>query len=344
MIRILIVEDSPTVRLLLKNVLESDPELKVIGSASNGLTAIKQTKRLKPDLITMDIRMPIMDGFEATRHIMAECPTPIVVVSIDIDDPTLQIAFNAIKVGALDVVEKPSGFLHKDFEQIRQRLISSVKLMSQVKVVRQRFSPRSIIPLRKAGHSPRRQIVAIGASTGGPAALNTFLKSLPASFPLPIAIVQHMSAGFLKGLINWLQLSCALSIVTASEGQRLQPGTVYFAPDGCHLELHRRQIFTLTYNPPVNYVRPSVNVLFESVAQTYRAATIGILLTGMGEDGAQGLKTIHDHGGLTIVQDQQSSVIYGMPKAAVALGAVDYILPISQIGPRLNNLVQQNQQ
>lgn len=341
MIRILIVEDSPTVRLLLRNVLESDPELKVIGSASNGLQAIKQSKRLKPDLITMDIRMPVMDGFEATRRIMAECPTPIVVVSIDIDDPTLQIALNAIKVGALDVVEKPAGLLHKDFEQIRQRLISSVKLMSQVKVVRQRFVA-SRLPVNKPLNSPRRQIVAVGASTGGPAALNTFLKSLPATFPLPIVIVQHMSAGFLKGLINWLQSGCALSIVTASKGQRIQPSTVYFAPDGCHLELHRRQILTLNHKPPVNYVRPSVNVLFESVAQIYRAATIGILLTGMGEDGAIGLKTIHDHGGLTIAQDQRSSVVYGMPKAAVDLGAVDHILPIDQIGPILNNLVHQN--
>jgi two-component system chemotaxis response regulator CheB len=344
MIRILIVEDSPTVRILLKNVLESDPELKVIGSARNGLQAIKQSKLLKPDLITMDIRMPVMDGFEATRRIMAECPTPIVVVSIDIDDPTLQIAFNAIKVGALDVVEKPAGLLHKDFEKISQRLISSVKLMSQVKVVRQRFSFGSKRPLSKPMNSPRRQIVAVGASTGGPAALNTFLKSLPATFPLPIVIVQHMSAGFLKGLINWLQSECALSIVTASQGQRIQPSTVYFAPDGCHLELRRRQILTFNYNPPVNYVRPSVNVLFESVAQSYRAATIGILLTGMGKDGAIGLKKIHDHGGLTIVQDQSSSVVYGMPKAAVELAAVDYILPIDQIGPRLKQLVHKNRE
>lgn len=339
MIRILIVEDSPTVRILLKNVLESDPELKVIGTASNGLQGIKQTKRLKPDLITMDIRMPVMDGFEATRRIMAECPTPIVVVSVDIDDPALQIPFNAKKVGALDVVEKPAGLSHKDFEKIRQRLISSVKLMSQVTVVKQRFSSGLQRPLTRQINSPKRQIVVVGASTGGPGALKTFLKSLPATFPLPIVIVQHMSVGFLKGLIKWLQSECALSIVTASEGQRIQPRTVYFAPDGCHLELRRRQIFSFNYNPPVNYVRPSVNVLFESVAQTYRAATIGILLTGMGEDGAIGLKKIHDHGGLTIVQDENSSVIYGMPKAAVELGAVDHILPIEQIGPMLKQLV-----
>jgi two-component system, chemotaxis family, protein-glutamate methylesterase/glutaminase len=275
---------------------------------------------------------------------MESCPTPIVVVSSNVESADLLIAFNAIQAGALDVVEKPAGLSHADFATIRERLLTTIKLMAEVKVVR-RHRPRN----RPAGAKPALAavrggkppaILAIGASTGGPIALNTLLKALPSDFPLPIVVVQHMAAGFTHGLVEWLQLESRLPLKIAQHEQRIVQGEVYFAPDGCHLELCSRTTFGLSQAPPVSFVRPSVTVLFESVARTYGAEAIGVLLTGMGEDGATGLKVIHDHGGVTLAQDEASCVVYGMPAVAVRLGAAGAVLPLDRIAPTLRDLVQ----
>jgi two-component system chemotaxis response regulator CheB len=318
--------------MLLKAVLESDPGIQVIGTAANGEEALRQTLALKPDLITMDINLPTMDGFAVTRRIMEQRPTPVVIVSASVEQQQMVVAFNAMQAGALDVVMKPSGVSHPNFAQLSQQLITTVKLMAEVKVIRHY---RSVLtPRPAASHAPAARqltLLAVGASTGGPAALNILLKMLPADFPLSALIVQHMTAGFTAGLVAWLQGACLLPIKVAEEGEVVRPGTVYFAPDDTHIRILTRNVIGLSTAPPVNHVRPSANVLFESVARVYGGEAVGVLLTGMGEDGALGLKAMHDRGSPTIAQDEATSAVYGMPKAAVDLGSADQVLPITQI-------------
>ncbi|MGC8781187.1 MAG: chemotaxis-specific protein-glutamate methyltransferase CheB [Anaerolineae bacterium] len=332
MIRVLIVEDSPTLRMLLKTVLESDPEIAVIGMATSGEEGVRQALALKPDLITMDVHLPGMDGFTATRRIMEQQPTPIVIVSSSVDHHEVMTTFNAIQAGALDVLRKPTSIDHPDFAALRERLITTVKLMAEVKVIRRYRSPMAA---RGAGERPQAgrpySLVAIGASTGGPAALNAILKELPAGFPLPVLVVQHMTAGFTAGLVSWLQLESRLTVKVAEDGENLRPGTVYVAPDDTHLVVAARGVVGLSKAPPVSHVRPSATVLFESVARVYGGDAIGVLLTGMGDDGAVGLRAMRERGALTIVQDEATSAVYGMPKAAVELGAAGQVLPLPQI-------------
>jgi two-component system chemotaxis response regulator CheB len=338
MIRVLIVEDSPTARTLLKSLLETDPEIQVVGSAANGKEAVQQALRLKPDLITMDIRMPVMDGFEATRCIMRERPTPIVVVSASVEAPDLAITFNAIKAGALEVIEKPKGIDAVEFQSLRDHLVTTVKLMAEVKVIRRRPSRPVVTPPPSPNLKQPRAVIAIGASTGGPVALNTLFKSLPREFPLPIVVVQHMAGGFMEGFVRWLQLESNLPLKIMSNHLRIRPGEVYFAPEDQHSVFVNRDLLGLTQDPVVSHVRPSATVLFKSVARVYGAEAVGILLTGMGEDGAAGLEAMRQRGALTLAQDEGTSVVYGMPKAAVELGAVDQVLPIDRIAPTLVEL------
>lgn len=345
MIKVLVVDDSPTVRLVLQTILESDPDITVIGTASGGQEALQKALDLHPDLITMDVLMPGMDGIEATRQIMAQCPTPIIVISAHRSDPVLAVSFSALQAGALQVVDKPENAFSPEGAAVRAALISAVKLMSEVRVVRRRYGtlPRNGTPngapapvSSPPGLTPREcEVVAIGASTGGPAALNMILSGLPANLPTPVLIVQHITAGFTQGLATWLQASCQLTIKIAQPDQRIQPGTIYIAPDDQHLSVDRGGRLRLTRDTMVNHVRPSADILFDSVAQTYGATAVGVLLTGMGEDGARGLLTIHQRGGFTIAQDEASSVVYGMPKAAAQLGACSTILPLDQIASTL---------
>jgi two-component system, chemotaxis family, protein-glutamate methylesterase/glutaminase len=349
MVRVLIVEDSVTMQMMLSELLSSDPDIQVVGVASDGLEGVNQTKALKPDIVTMDIRMPRMDGFEATRRIMSECPTPIVVVSASIDSPDLNISFNAMKAGALDIVEKPKGDA-KDFNTIRDRLITAVKLMSEVKVIRRknRLEPVSTRPVPVAELSSgtlnavktkRPALLAIGSSTGGPAALNVVLKCLPRDLSVPVVIVQHISNGFTKGLVDWLQIESVLPLKIGQQDQRVYPGEVYFAPDDHHLIMLKRGILGLQKSPPVSFVRPSVTVLFQSVAKHYGDQALGVILTGMGDDGAAGLKEMRDNGAITLAQDEASCVVFGMPKAAIELGAARHILPLEQIAGRIERLM-----
>lgn len=341
MIRVLIIEDSPTMRMLLKTILESDPELRVIGMAANGEDGVRQALALKPDIITMDVHLLGMDGIEATRRIMEQRPTPIVIVSSSIERSEVLITFNAMQAGALDVLEKPTSTAHPDFAALRERLITTVKLMSEVKVIRRYRSPSAGRRGEESGSRSGRPyaLVAVGASTGGPAALNTFFKGLPAGFPLPVVVVQHMTVGFTAGLAAWLQLESRLPVKLAGDGEYLQPGVIYLAPDDTHIQLLNRGVIGLSKAPPVSHVRPSATVLFESAARVYGGEAIGVLLTGMGDDGARGLKAMRDRGAATIAQDEATSAVYGMPKAAVELGAAEQVLPLPQIAPAVLALV-----
>ncbi len=333
-IRVLIVEDSLTERAFLKSILDSDPEIEVVGVVGNGKDAVKAAADLLPDLVTMDIQLPGINGIEATRQIMEATPTRIIIFSRGIDLGGEDGAFHALNAGALEVLEKPTGMGIGQLTKLREHLLHTIKLMSVVKVVRRhaprerRVEPPVHEPLQDVG---KISVVAIGASTGGPAALNTILGSLPKDFSIPVIVVQHISSGFTPNLVDWLSKQCPLPIHIAHAHQRLQPGNVYFAPEDIHLVVTARGVLGFRHGPPVSAVRPSATVLFRSIARVYGKEAIGVLLTGIGDDGAVGLKSMAEAGAPTVGQDETTSVVYGMPKAAAEMGAVKHVLPIDEI-------------
>lgn len=347
MIKILICEDSPVIAMLLKAIFEREPDFKVVGHARNGHECVQMAHLLKPNLITMDIRMPVMDGFEATRIIMSSEPVPIVVISSSVGDEELRITFRAIEEGALSVIEKPHGINHPDFEAIRRELVETVRAMADVKLIRrisrgkQRAAGIAITP--PSPYVRAYELVAIGCSTGGPQVLQQVLSSLPVSFPAPIVIAQHISKGFVGGLVSWLSRHTLLHLKEAQQGESLLAGTVYFAPDDFHLLITRNSnglAAQLKQDPPVNGFRPSATPLLQSAARTCAKNAIGAIFTGMGCDGADGLLALRRAGGHTIVQDRESAVVFGMPGAAVALDAVDEIVKLDKIAAYLTHLVQ----
>jgi two-component system chemotaxis response regulator CheB len=345
-IRALIVEDSPVAQEFLTYILSSDPEIEVVGVARNGVEALELVKGLRPSVITMDIHMPIMDGFEATRRIMETLPTPIVVVSGSTGAQELDSTFRAMEAGALAVVLRPSGIDHAAFEADSKRLIITVKLMSEIKVVRRNArdtrehgldsAVQALAPKAASGI----RVVAIGASTGGPPVLKEILSRLGKDFPLPLLIVQHIASGFVGGFAQWLSGASDIPVRIASHGELPLPGHGYMAPDGFHLGLSEGLRIALSDDPPeCNGLRPSVAYLFRSVATTVGPRAVGILLTGMGRDGAEELKLMKDRGAITIAQDEESSVVHGMPGEAIKLGAAMYVLSPEGIAAMLATMV-----
>ena len=352
MIRVLVVDDSAVVRQSTKFILESDPGLQVIGQAADGAEAITLAGRLKPDVITMDLRMPRVDGAGAIRAIMAEYPAPIIVVTgVDLDGES-DLCAQLIKLGAVAIVRRPAGVSKADRNAFAVKLIQQVKLMSGVKVIRhpRSHTERSItpaVPFGNAGASPaldppssiKTQLVAVGASTGGPAALHQILGVIPSDFPLPILVVQHISFGFVEGLANWLNEASPLQVQVARHGERMQPGAVYIAPDEKHLLAGGFNRIELAATEPVGGHRPAVTALFQSVARNYGASALGVLLTGMGADGAAGLKAMREAGAQTIAQDQASCIVFGMPKEAIALGAAQQVVPLDRIARAIQETI-----
>ena len=347
MIRVLVVEDSSTVREFLLQILGSDPAIEVVATAETGEEALEAVERFRPDIITMDIHMPRMNGFDATRRIMETHPTPIVIVSGAADATDTAKAFRAIESGALAVLSKPAGVGHPDHQQSTAELVRTVKLMSEVKVVRRwpRYRPADVVPETSLGKEIRLQtthsqprIVAIGASTGGPPVLQTILAALPGNFPVPVLIVQHIAAGFTQGLVEWLAQSSSLSVHIPTHGQSVLPGHVYVAPDGLHMAVGADGHVQLRSGEPENGLRPSVACLFRSVAKAYGSSAVGVLLTGMGKDGAWELKLMKEQGAVTIAQDRETSVVHGMPGEAIRLGGATYVLPPEKIRLALASL------
>jgi two-component system, chemotaxis family, protein-glutamate methylesterase/glutaminase len=347
-IRVMIVEDSRVVREYLEYVIGRDSRLEVAAAAASAEEALRLLHEVSPDVISMDIRLPGMNGLEATQRIMKEKPTPIVVVAASVDSEDLHISINALRIGALAIVEKPVGVEHRDCREMADRLCNQLVLMSQVKVIRQRFRPAVALEpakprmaraaAQRSGSTGPFCMAGIVSSTGGPAALQKLLGEIDPHFPIPIALVQHMADGFLGGFVSWLDCICPLHVTIAADGEKPLPGSVYVAPAQRHLYL-KQGAFHLDAGPPVSSQRPSGTALFRSMASLGTRA-LGILLTGMGEDGAAGLKDLHDAGGYTIAEDESTVVVYGMPRAAVMLGAVDESLPLPRIGPRLEELVE----
>lgn len=343
MIRVVVAEDSLTVRELLVEILESDPEIRVVGQAKNGAEAVELATRLKPDLITMDVHMPAMDGFEATKEIMVRAPTPIIIVSSSASHEDVELSLNAMRAGALMVVTKPDNPRSARFDGRREELLAMAKAMAQVKVVR-RWGPRPLTArpapaLRPAARAPVR-LVAVAASTGGPAALQRILADLPGDFPVPILVVQHIAAGFVAGLADWLSASSNLGVRVAAPGEPLLERTVFLAPDDRHLGVEADARVVVSDAPPINGFRPSGNYLFESAAQAYGASVAAVILTGMGSDGVEGLKVVKAAGGQVLAQDEATSVVYGMNREAVKAGVVDAVLSVAEVAARLAELVR----
>lgn len=343
-IKVMIVEDSPVAMELLVHILGYDPELQVIGTASSGEEALESVELLKPDVITMDLHLPKMDGFETTRRIMETHPIPIIIVTASSSVREVSIAMHALEAGALAVVQKPRGIGHPDYEADAADLIRTVKLMSEVRLVKRMahlkqekpILTRAEIKLRK--HDGFR-LAAIGASTGGPPAIQIILSRLPIDLHVPILIVQHMAEGFIQGLVDWLNTTSSLPVHVALNGEYVLPGKVYVAPDSFQMKVNENGRIFLTGDRPENGLCPSVSYLFRSVAEAFGENAIGVLLTGMGKDGAMELKLLKEKGAITIAQDKESSVVHGMPGEAISLGAAMYVLPPEKIASVLAGLV-----
>ena len=344
-IRVLIVEDSPVARELLVSILQNSPGLQVVGTARNGVEAVRLAKRLKPDVITMDVHMPEMDGLEATRQIMAETPLPIVMVTASLNKRERDLTFDALQCGALSIIEKPSMY---DPPEVINRLADQVKLMSEVKVVRRWNRPSQLAPasqppaelaaLKQNGAS-KIQLVAMAASTGGPGILAEILRNLPANLLVPLLIVQHITTGFGQGLADWLNQQTSLEVRMAKHADEPKAGQVLIAPDDYHMVVNSLGTITLSKEPPLQGLRPAADYLFNSVARVYGATAIGIILSGMGNDGAEGLAAMRKTGAHTIAQDKASCVVFGMPAVAIELGAAEQILPANQIAAAIAALI-----
>lgn len=330
--RILIADDSAVVRSILKTVLSREADFEVVGEASNGIRAVHLNRELDPDVIIMDVKMPVMDGLEATRKIMSEKPAPILVFSSFVD---AEISFEATVNGAVDVVGKPGVHMieEKDF---RHELLDKIRAVGKA----------GVRPAMPTGHEniesiqPETafEIMVMGASTGGPMAVLEVLGGLPEDFPIGTALVQHLEAGFDHGYARWLDDNTKLRVTLAREPGVIPPGEVWVAPVGLHLKAAKGR-FTLRDGPRVMNQRPSVDILFESAANAFKNRVLGIQLTGMGRDGAKGCASITSEGGYTVVQDRETSAVFGMPGAAVAMGGASIVLPVQQIAPHILKLV-----
>ena len=347
-IRVLIVEDSIVIRELLEHIVGHDPRLEIAAAVGSAEEALRILERVSPDVISMDIRLPGMNGLEATRRIMAERPTPIVVVSASVESEDLQITMNALQAGALAVLEKPAGTTSGEYESLAQRFGTQLAIMSEVKLVRRRVAAthtRAVRTRTIATHSERQvashpggyRMMGIVCSTGGPSALVQLLGGLGTGFPLPIALVQHITSSFLGGFASWLESVSPFSVTIVTDRVTPVPGRIYLAAPDRHLRLEYGTLL-VDAGDPVCGQRPSGTVLFESMATDLGAAALGVLLTGMGDDGAEGLLQIRNFGGHTIAEHESTAVVYGMPGEAVRLGAVCESLPLPAVAPRILDL------
>lgn len=350
-VRVLIVEDSPVIRELLVHILSADHGTRVVATARDGREALEAVEKYKPDVVTMDINMPLMNGFEATRRIMETHPTPIVIVSGSWNLREVETAMRALEAGAVAAVPRPMGIAHPEYAKSAWELVQTVKLMSEVKVVRRvgrRRGEEAVERLRlPAGRQPGPpqqaiEVVAIGASTGGPPVLSNILSRLPNDYPVPILVVQHMAAGFIQGFAEWLEHATGLPVQVAAQDERLLPGRVYVAPDNRQMRVVPGRRISLARDNTGNGVCPSVSCLFRSVAETYGAKAAGVLLTGMGRDGADELLLMKQQGAVTVAQDEETSVVFGMPGEAARLHAATYLLPPEQIASMLASLAERH--
>lgn len=351
-LRVLIVDDSPLVREMLTDILESDPGISVAGTAGDGVQAVALTRSLKPDLVAMDVTMPIMDGLEAIEKIMSTTPVPILVIT-DLDQS--KIAFSALSKGALDVYQKSFSSPGMAVD-----LVARVKSLSRIKVIRH-IQPRAmegrlgaapaetgkVPPTPPTSAAPNKNrptplAVAIASSTGGPRALAQIFSEMAEGFPVPILVAQHMNAGFVNGLVEWLNSVSPITVKFAAEGEILKESHAYFAPASTHITVNARRRINLVASNPGDLLHPSCNLLLSSVAKAFGPQGAGVILTGMGDDGVEGMRSIHEQGGFTLAQDEASSVVFGMPRMAIEKGLIDRVSPLGEIGGVLKQLLGRN--
>jgi two-component system chemotaxis response regulator CheB len=351
-LRVLVVDDSTLMRRLIRDILTSDPALEVVAEAPDGMTAIRLIHALRPDVITLDVEMPGMSGLDVLGYVMSEIPTPVVILS-GIRDPDL--AMKALALGAMDVLRKPSGTISVDLYKVGEELIQKIKAapLSNLRQLRRgvvepaklpaRREPRPAAPL--SAEAPGWAVV-VGASTGGPQALGQLLADIPAGLPAGCLVVQHMPAGFTRSLAKRLDEQSALTVVEAEEGTPFRAGWAYIAPGGYHLVVQAGSgvgdaCLRLNTSPPKGTLRPAADVTMAAAAASFGQHTLGVLLTGMGNDGAEGFQAIREAGGRTIAQDRESSLIYGMPRVVAELGLADQVLPLGEIAPAIARIVSE---
>ncbi|MCJ2045221.1 chemotaxis-specific protein-glutamate methyltransferase CheB [Methylobacterium sp. J-078] len=344
----MLVEDSLVVRQLLIHIVGRDPRLEVVAAVASGEEALATIGQTRPDVVSMDIRLPGIDGLETTRRIMAERPTPIVVIADSIEDSSLRISMNALRAGALSVVEKPVATTHAGYDAVATEICTQLRIMAAVPVIRRRpigseWAGRSAAPAPVAAAlrvPEAASVLALAASTGGPPALARVIGGLPASYPLPVLVVQHMGGAFMEGFAAWLNGVVGLAVSVARDGERAEAGHVYVAPGDRHLELGPAGHLRITDAAPVGGQRPAATALFRSVARHAGGRGVGVLLTGMGEDGATGLLDMRQAGALTIAEDESTAVVFGMPAAAIRLSAAGTVLPLDRIAAHLARLAE----
>ncbi len=338
MIRVLIVDDSAFMRKALSIMLEGDPEIKVVGTARDGLEAIEKVHELKPDIVTLDVEMPRMDGLTALRRIMREHPVPVIMVS-SLTQEGAQATIEALEAGAVDFIPKQHSYVSIEISRIRAELLEKIKTIARTRPLLTRR--RSAAPGAEALPTLRfheARAIAIGVSTGGPRALQQVIPTLPADLPVPVLIVQHMPPHFTRSLAERLDSLSPMTVIEAEEGMLLEAGRVFLAPGGRHLVLERRNGHVPVIRTPVEPAtlhRPSVDVMFRSVCQLFGGKVLAVVMTGMGRDGLEGARLIKQHGGKVITQDEATCVVYGMPRAVAEAGLSDAVLPLEQIGPML---------
>lgn len=345
-IRVMLAEDSMTIRRHLATMINETPGLQVVGEARDGREALLMVPELKPDIISMDVRMPGIDGLEATRRIMEAYPTPVVIVS-GLVETEVDLSFQALEAGALAVVEKPPSRTDPAFDDKYRHLIKTLVAMSKVSVVRRGNTKRlqtDVTRETRQVSQPRKspEIIAIGASAGGPSALGKLIGDFSSNLPVPVVIVQHMPNEFMSGLARWLEKMSSLPVTVIENDMVLLPGMVHLAPGKAHVRVVRSRntlrARLISEQGTYKYC-PSVDVLFESVAETCGSAAIGLILTGMGDDGSAGLLRMREAGARTFAQNQASSIVFGMPGAAIERGAVEQVLPLASLSTVISNLV-----
>ena len=348
-IDVLVVDDSKVARMMLVHLLESDPRIRVIDAVDSGQAALDFLKDRKPDVVLMDIQMPRLDGFETTRLIMETQPIPIIICTATTDPKEVATTFRSMEAGAVACLEKPVAFKHPDHDDVARDLLETIKLMSEVKVVRRWPRSRSNLaattatPAIMEGRRNGIRLIGIGASTGGPPVLQTIMAGLPKDFSVPILVVQHIARGFLSGLVEWLNQTTGWQVHVAAHDTLPLAGHAYLAPDDLHMGISRSGRILLTHEEPENNLRPAVSFLFRSLAEVFGPDALGVLLSGMGKDGAAELKLMKDNGATTIAQDRESSVVHGMPGEAIQLGGVTHVLPADKIADTLITLVKRRQ-
>jgi two-component system chemotaxis response regulator CheB len=341
MIKVMLVDDSGLTLVVLKRMLAQAPDIVVVGTACNGQEALALLPELQPDVICTDLKMPVMDGLAFTKAVMTEFPRPILVVSAAVQSSDTSNIFNLMQAGAIDVIAKPGYVLTDESGMNARDLINKIRVLSGVHVIARKraeqSSPAPAVPVNVQTSTPP-QIIGIGASTGGPQALHQILTALPANFPLPIVCVQHISEGFSVGLVNWLNHECELTVQFAETGLIPEPGHVYFAPDNKQLETNAQKQLVCTSAPSYGGHRPAISVTLQSLALHFGRYATGVLLTGMGRDGVDGLQSIKQVGGMTIAQDEASSIVFGMPRVAIEEQAAQVVLPLAKIAQALVKL------